>query len=496
MFNFFKSSKAAIDLASIMVGVVIIGLVGGVIAATVFAVIPWAQDNAAKNQVAEVSNAQNAYAGLSIAKVSGLGALSMATGVRPAAIVPGIEHPFGNLGDLVGKGLISVQMKPGSNIMNATNDMCTVAVNNGSSYRTEVKSATGALFLSTNETNNPVPLTVKDSFCFGVTASKEVVTIENCTNQCNYYTRLTDGGLTVVMQNLKISSDKTTGMDWELRINKNTNPLNLITTPDTNAPVYLTDSRIASKIDGNYIVIYNTDASAQIKQDSPFTVAEASYRYTAPAFTSDRTTNSGAKNLNKAGGTVWADLSVELANPKEQTFGTWSTDFDITNMKTLMGQEGTLSLNDGWASQGFSLTQKSGTIYTLKYAPTSGYSFALKGKAVTVENFNQGVVNMQSVLKFTGDGKTNATVTAAGAPSGNQYYAKQVFNITAAAQGAWGPVEVNLQALRDLNRAKNVVANNSNFTLTPKQGDTTGNIYLMSFTGSFQSPTSIEVAIQ
>lgn len=86
MLKIFKSSKAAIDLASIMVGVVIIGLVGGVIAATVFAVIPWAQDNAAKSQVAEVSNAQNAYAGLSIAKVSGLGALSMAAGVRPAAI--------------------------------------------------------------------------------------------------------------------------------------------------------------------------------------------------------------------------------------------------------------------------------------------------------------------------------------------------------------------------------------------------------------------------
>jgi type II secretory pathway pseudopilin PulG len=59
------SSKAAIDLASIMVGVIVIGLIGGVIAATVFAVIPWAQDSAAKQQLESIVNAQNAYKGLS-----------------------------------------------------------------------------------------------------------------------------------------------------------------------------------------------------------------------------------------------------------------------------------------------------------------------------------------------------------------------------------------------------------------------------------------------
>jgi type II secretory pathway pseudopilin PulG len=59
-----KSSRAAIDLASIMVGVIVIGLIGGVIAATVFSVIPWAQDNAAKQQLDSVASAESANVGL------------------------------------------------------------------------------------------------------------------------------------------------------------------------------------------------------------------------------------------------------------------------------------------------------------------------------------------------------------------------------------------------------------------------------------------------
>ena len=48
-----------IDLASIMVGVLIIGIIGGVIAATMFAVIPWAQDAAARGNLDAVRVAQS-----------------------------------------------------------------------------------------------------------------------------------------------------------------------------------------------------------------------------------------------------------------------------------------------------------------------------------------------------------------------------------------------------------------------------------------------------
>jgi hypothetical protein len=61
--NVFKNEDGAIDLASIMVGIIVIGLIGGVIAATVFAVIPWAQNNAAKQQLDAVVSAQSAAAG-------------------------------------------------------------------------------------------------------------------------------------------------------------------------------------------------------------------------------------------------------------------------------------------------------------------------------------------------------------------------------------------------------------------------------------------------
>ena len=54
-----RTQGGAIDLASIMVGVLVIGIIGGVIAATVFAVIPWSQDNAAKQALDSVKSAES-----------------------------------------------------------------------------------------------------------------------------------------------------------------------------------------------------------------------------------------------------------------------------------------------------------------------------------------------------------------------------------------------------------------------------------------------------
>ena len=54
-----RSPSGVIDLASIMVGVLVIGIIGGVIAATVFAVIPWSQDEAAKGALDSVRTAES-----------------------------------------------------------------------------------------------------------------------------------------------------------------------------------------------------------------------------------------------------------------------------------------------------------------------------------------------------------------------------------------------------------------------------------------------------
>jgi type II secretory pathway pseudopilin PulG len=68
LLSIYSSSRAAIDLASIMVGIIVIGIIGGIIAATVFIVIPWAQDNAAKASIGAVKTAESAYRGFSAQK--------------------------------------------------------------------------------------------------------------------------------------------------------------------------------------------------------------------------------------------------------------------------------------------------------------------------------------------------------------------------------------------------------------------------------------------
>ena len=67
-----RSEGGALDLASIMVGVLVIGIVGGVIAATVFAVIPWSQDRAARGALDAVKTAESVQYGQSAGNGSGV----------------------------------------------------------------------------------------------------------------------------------------------------------------------------------------------------------------------------------------------------------------------------------------------------------------------------------------------------------------------------------------------------------------------------------------
>jgi hypothetical protein len=48
----------AIDLVSIMVGVLVMAIIGGVIAASVFVVIPWAQDSSAESGLDAIKTAR------------------------------------------------------------------------------------------------------------------------------------------------------------------------------------------------------------------------------------------------------------------------------------------------------------------------------------------------------------------------------------------------------------------------------------------------------
>ena len=125
LYSVLKSSRAAIDLASIMVGVIIIGLIGGVIAATVFAVIPWSQDKAAKQQLDSVHTAQNAFYGLSSDPSQNL--------------VGGKKNSFGGSVDLASNNLLS-----------SNPSYCTVATTDGKDYHAYSKSASGKTFYALN----------------------------------------------------------------------------------------------------------------------------------------------------------------------------------------------------------------------------------------------------------------------------------------------------------------------------------------------------------
>jgi type II secretory pathway pseudopilin PulG len=128
------SSRAAIDLASIMVGIIIIGLIGGVTAATVFAVIPWSQDKAAKQQLESIHTAENALYGLSSdASVTLQGGASRAS--------------FGSSTQLDANNLLT---------LDKTGSYCVIPATDGKDYHAYSKSGSGKWFSATNTQKSAV----------------------------------------------------------------------------------------------------------------------------------------------------------------------------------------------------------------------------------------------------------------------------------------------------------------------------------------------------
>ena len=126
-----RNEKGAIDLASIMVGVIVIGLIGGVISASIFTVIPWAQDNAAKQQLDSVVAAQSAYMGLS-------------SGTPPVVPSGSPESSYGDSKTLSNAGLLS-----------ENTDYCAASTNDGKGYIAFSKSPTGNLWKVTDTNTSP-----------------------------------------------------------------------------------------------------------------------------------------------------------------------------------------------------------------------------------------------------------------------------------------------------------------------------------------------------
>lgn len=115
-----RSTRGAIDLASIMVGVLVLGIIGGVITTSVFAVIPWAQNEATKQT---------------------LGAINLA---ESTAQVKEIPHSFYNLADLVAKNYLPA---PGG----AAPHLTASTGLSGQCYVGAAKSSTGAIYFTTSK---------------------------------------------------------------------------------------------------------------------------------------------------------------------------------------------------------------------------------------------------------------------------------------------------------------------------------------------------------
>lgn len=128
----FRNEHGAIDLASIMVGIIVIGVIGGVIAASVFTVIPWAQDNAAKHQLDSIVAAESAYKGF--------------TSDSPPALLAPVHSPntYGDSSQLADAKLLVED-----------DAYCVMTVGEGKGYQGFARSASSNIFYVTDQQSDP-----------------------------------------------------------------------------------------------------------------------------------------------------------------------------------------------------------------------------------------------------------------------------------------------------------------------------------------------------
>ena len=161
----FRNEDGAIDLASVMVGIIVIGLIGGVIAATVFAVIPWAQDNAAKQQLESIHTAENAYYGFTADVTQTLG-------------------PNENRNSFTDSAGLSAR-----NLLSTAPNYCVVATLDGQDYLAFSKSGSGTVWVAKN--SNKTPVVANTAFpCSGGGFDKSLVSATFPLPPLAYYTKV------------------------------------------------------------------------------------------------------------------------------------------------------------------------------------------------------------------------------------------------------------------------------------------------------------------
>jgi hypothetical protein len=186
--NAFRNEEGAIDLASIMVGILVIGLTSAVISATVFAVIPWAQDSAAKHQLTSIATAQSVWAGMKSSSPDNSASL-VAAAAPMTAYVPGAD-----LDELSEASFFTPSSGVNSTSGQWDNDatLCSAGLEDG--YTSAVVSASGNVFMASSFAPKPVKAAVGDQTCLGFIESNGLPQVLNELNAVSAPTGPTDPG--------------------------------------------------------------------------------------------------------------------------------------------------------------------------------------------------------------------------------------------------------------------------------------------------------------
>lgn len=176
----FLNEEGAVDTSSIMIAVIVLGLMAGLIASTVFVVIPWAQDNAAKQQLKSIMAAQQVYAGM--ASIEGLspdnnpsGSLALLN--RSNLVKNANNDPayYGTLTDLIKSDLFDPAFLPtnaddlvyGEQVLSPDKSLCVIKLESGRGYEAAVRSQSGHIFVTNDGWVGPIQIPDTEPVCRG-----------------------------------------------------------------------------------------------------------------------------------------------------------------------------------------------------------------------------------------------------------------------------------------------------------------------------------------
>lgn len=176
----FLNEDGAVDTSSILIAVIVLGLLAGLIASTVFVVIPWAQDNAAKQQLKSIMAAQQVYAGMATLEqvspdnnpLGSLGLLHRSVLVKTENNDPAA---YGTLSDLIQADLFDPDFLPidaddliyGEQVLSPDRTLCVIKVENGKGYEAAVRSDSGHIFVTNDGWVGPIQIPDTEPICRG-----------------------------------------------------------------------------------------------------------------------------------------------------------------------------------------------------------------------------------------------------------------------------------------------------------------------------------------